>query len=99
MFSAIEETQQCWFNPISFENDSQFTLIGIMLGLAMYNSIILDIHFPMVIYRKLMGLPGRFEDLQDSHPVRNTAKYIIDMYVYLFYDEGVGKELDGTAGV
>jgi ubiquitin-protein ligase E3 A len=30
--------------PIKFE------LIGIILGLAIYNGVILDVHFPMVVY-------------------------------------------------
>uniref|UniRef100_W5MP96 HECT-type E3 ubiquitin transferase n=1 Tax=Lepisosteus oculatus TaxID=7918 RepID=W5MP96_LEPOC len=29
----------------------------------------LDVHFPMVVYRKLMGKKGTFRDLADSHPV------------------------------
>lgn len=69
MFILDEETQTFWFNPMSFENDGQFTLIGIVLGLAIYNNVILDIHFPMVVYRKLMGKLGIFEDLKASHPV------------------------------
>lgn len=58
-----------WFNPSSFENEGQFTLIGIVLGLAIYNNCILDVHFPMVVYRKLMGKKGTYLDLADSHPV------------------------------
>lgn len=69
MFTYNEHTRQFWFNPTSFENDGQFTLIGIVLGLAIYNSTIVDIHFPSVVYRKLMGKKGRFEDLKDLDPV------------------------------
>ncbi len=69
MFVHDEETRNFWFNPTSFENDGQFTLIGIVLGLAIYNNIILDIHFPMVVYRKLMGKKGIFSDLKELHPV------------------------------
>ncbi|XP_061189216.1 ubiquitin-protein ligase E3A-like [Saccostrea echinata] len=68
MFTYNEQTRQFWFNPTSFENDGQFTLIGIVLGLAIYNSTIVDIHFPSVVYRKLMGKKGRFEDLKDLDP-------------------------------
>lgn len=68
MFTYNEHTRQFWFNPTSFENDGQFTLIGIVLGLAIYNSTIVDIHFPSVVYRKLMGKKGRFEDLKDLDP-------------------------------
>lgn len=69
MFSCQADTQTMWFNPTSFETDAQFTLIGIVLGLAIYNNIILAVNFPMVLYRKLMGKKGSFEDLQDWNPV------------------------------
>ncbi len=73
MFTFDDETRCFWFNPTSFENDGQFTLIGIVLGLAIYNNVILDVHFPMVVYRKLMGKLGVFEDLLKSHPVREMT--------------------------
>lgn len=69
MFTYDESTKLFWYNPSSFENEGQFTLIGIVLGLAIYNNCILDVHFPMVVYRKLMGKKGTFRDLADSHPV------------------------------
>ena len=70
MFTYNEDTHNFWFNPTSFENDAQFTLIGVVLGLAIYNSTIVDIHFPAVVYRKLMGKKGTFEDLGDVDPVK-----------------------------
>ncbi|KAF6033800.1 UBE3A [Bugula neritina] len=69
MFAYDEDTRQFWFNPDSFENDAQFTLVGILLGLAIYNNIILDIRLPMVVYRKLMGKLGTLDDMELSHPV------------------------------
>ncbi|KAF0303632.1 Ubiquitin-protein ligase E3A [Amphibalanus amphitrite] len=68
MFTYSEETRAYWFNPTSFENDAQFTLIGIVVGLALYNNVILDMRFPMVVYRKLMGQKGTFEDLAELSP-------------------------------
>ena len=69
-----EDTRCLWFNPSAAEDlDREFTLIGILFGLAMYNSIILDIKFPPVIYRKLMGKTGTFEDLESSHLVDSFA--------------------------
>ncbi|XP_063068463.1 ubiquitin-protein ligase E3A-like isoform X2 [Engraulis encrasicolus] len=73
MFTYDESTRLFWFNPSSFENEGQFTLIGIVLGLAIYNNCILDVHFPMVVYRKLMGKKGTFRDLADSHPVLSQS--------------------------
>ena len=73
MFTYDEKTRMCWFNPTSFETDAQFVLIGLVLGLAIYNNIILDVYFPMVVYRKLFGKKGTFADLRDSHPVIHEA--------------------------
>lgn len=68
MFVHQEEMQSVWFNSTSFENEAQFTLIGIVLGLAIYNNVILAMNFPMVVYRKLMGIKGSFADLLDWNP-------------------------------
>ncbi|KAI5641912.1 HECT-domain (ubiquitin-transferase) domain-containing protein [Phthorimaea operculella] len=69
MFTTHPDTSTVWFNPTSFETEAQFTLIGIVVGLAIYNNIILAVNFPMVVYRKLMGKKGSFEDLADWNPV------------------------------
>lgn len=69
MFTLQPETRTMWFNTTSFESDAQFTLIGIVLGLAIYNNVILDVHFPMVVYRKLMGKKGTYYDLEDFNKV------------------------------
>ena len=77
MFTLNEETNAYWFNPTSFEVERQYTLIGIVLGLAIYNNIILDIQFPMVVYRKLMGRRGQLEDLQESQPVSVDGSQLV----------------------
>lgn len=49
------------------------------MGLAIYNNIILAVNFPMVVYRKLMGLKGSFTDLEDWNPVLyNSLKSMLD---------------------
>ena len=83
MFTYDERTKLFWFNPSSFENEGQFTLIGIVLGLAIYNNCILDVHFPMVVYRKLMGKKGTFRDLADSNPV---GSFLHTCYTSLFHN-------------
>ncbi|CAB3382980.1 Hypothetical predicted protein [Cloeon dipterum] len=35
----------------------EYHLIGVLMGLAVYNSTILDLHFPAVCYRKLLSPP------------------------------------------
>ncbi len=72
-----ESTQQHWINPSSLESDSEYQLIGLLLGLAIYNNIILDIRFPLVIYRKLLGCPVDFTDLYTSHPVLSPSPSVV----------------------
>ncbi|KAJ3408711.1 putative E3 ubiquitin-protein ligase, partial [Chytridiales sp. JEL 0842] len=68
MFTFDEDTLLCWFNPASFENNEEYRLVGTIIGLAIYNSIILDVQFPLGCYRKLLGTPVGLEDLKALHP-------------------------------
>uniref|UniRef100_UPI00358ED655 ubiquitin-protein ligase E3A-like isoform X2 n=1 Tax=Myxine glutinosa TaxID=7769 RepID=UPI00358ED655 len=91
MFTFDDATHLFWFNPSSLENEGQFTLIGIVLGLAIYNNCILDIHFPMVVYRKLMGKRGSFHDLVDSHPTLYRS-----LHYLLHYQGNVEEDIMAT---
>jgi E3 ubiquitin-protein ligase HECTD2 len=55
MFTYDEDSQFCYFNPNSFETTDQFFLVGVVLGLAIYNSTILDVAFPPFAFRKLLA--------------------------------------------
>jgi len=68
MFTHDEESRTYWFSPTALENAREFNLVGKVLGLAIYNGVILDVHFPMVVYKKLMGLTGTIDDLDDANP-------------------------------
>ncbi|UYV81069.1 HERC4 [Cordylochernes scorpioides] len=39
----------------SFEEDMMFYLIGIICGLAIYNFTIINLPFPLVLYKKLLN--------------------------------------------
>ena len=39
-----------------------------LVGLAIYNNITLDVHFPPVLFKKMLGWDGHFEDLEQAHP-------------------------------
>ena len=55
-------------------------LTGIILGLAIYNNVILDICFPMVVYRKLFGARGTYRDLLDYRPTLARGLHQLLMY-------------------
>lgn len=55
MFVYDEESQSCYFNPNTFETSDQYYLVGALLGLAIYNSTILDVELPPFAFRKLLA--------------------------------------------
>ncbi|KAI0485586.1 HECT-domain-containing protein [Xylaria cf. heliscus] len=77
LFIYDEDSQFCYFNPNTFETSDQYFLVGVVLGLAIYNSTILDVAFPPFAFRKLLasapapaaGTPGH------SRP---TMNYTLD---------------------
>jgi E3 ubiquitin-protein ligase HECTD2 len=57
MFVPCKEKNTYWFNMASIDSESEFHLVGILMGLAVYNSTILDIHLPPCCYKKLLSPP------------------------------------------
>jgi hypothetical protein len=53
-------------------------LIGVLLGLALFNSVILDIKFPLVIYKKLLNHKVDLEDLKEIDiELYNNFKFLL----------------------
>lgn len=58
MFVYHQHSHCYWFSVDNKEgNLREYNLIGVLMGLAVYNSNILDLHFPSVCYRKLLTPP------------------------------------------
>ena len=55
MFEYDEETRTSWFRRDSPESANEFLMLGIIVGLALYNSVLLDVHFPTIMYQMLLG--------------------------------------------
>ncbi|TMW64427.1 hypothetical protein Poli38472_013049 [Pythium oligandrum] len=68
MFTYDDETRTMWFNSDSLEATMEFELIGILLGLAIYNAVILDLQFPHIVYKKLMQCPLSLADVEIAMP-------------------------------
>uniref|UniRef100_A0A914ULP6 HECT-type E3 ubiquitin transferase n=1 Tax=Plectus sambesii TaxID=2011161 RepID=A0A914ULP6_9BILA len=69
MFVYSEETRLFWFNPGCTYCEREYRLIGILFGLAIYNQVLVDVRFPLVLYRKLFGRRAVFADLKQLDPV------------------------------
>nr|XP_053648254.1 probable E3 ubiquitin-protein ligase HECTD2 [Cherax quadricarinatus] len=57
MFVYHPSKRLYWFSLAQDGNLREYNLIGVLMGLAVYNSIILDVHFPAICYRKLLSPP------------------------------------------
>lgn len=68
LMRALQETRTYWFNPSSLEDEDEFMLVGLVLGLAIYNAVLLDFPLPLALYRKLIGQSCTLRDLQDMEP-------------------------------
>ena len=54
LFTYAEENRSFWFN-MNCRDDYEFRLVGVIIGLAIYNGVILDVHFPLIVYKKLIS--------------------------------------------
>ncbi|KAN0019256.1 hypothetical protein ACTFIV_008293 [Dictyostelium citrinum] len=89
MFKYNTTTNCFWFNPDSVDY-TEFELIGIIIGLALYNNIILDVHFPLVIFKKLLNLDLTMEDIESLDPevyqsfikIKTTEEDVSDWSLY-----------------
>ncbi|XP_026869280.2 probable E3 ubiquitin-protein ligase HECTD2 [Electrophorus electricus] len=57
MFMYVKDLHCHWFSSWKCDNCSEFRLVGALMGLAVYNSITLDIRFPPCVYKKLLTPP------------------------------------------
>ena len=54
-----------WFNKDCTWSSQEYYLIGVLIGLAVYNGIILNTNFPKVLFKKILRHPVRLQDIKD----------------------------------
>lgn len=69
MFKQYEETNTIWFSQDTFEDEAMYFLIGLICGLVIYNFIIINLPFPLALYKKLLKEPVGLVDVKDLSPV------------------------------
>ncbi|KHO02025.1 hect [Metarhizium album ARSEF 1941] len=77
MFLYDEDSQYCYFNPATFETSDQFFLVGVVMGLAIYNSTILDVALPPFAFRKLLAAAPAHGLGMSSRP-RPSMQYTLE---------------------
>ena len=94
MFRQPSEHKQglLWFNSdslfLSVETEL-FEHIGVLVGVALYNSILLDLHMPRALFKKLKGEKVGLADLAQLQP--ELAK---GLQILLDYDGNVKEAFD-----
>jgi E3 ubiquitin-protein ligase HERC4 len=79
MFNYYEESRQIWFNDQSLEEHDMYHLIGALCGLAIYNSIIIELPFPLALYKKLLKEQVNLNDLKSLSPtIANSLEQLLD---------------------
>lgn len=65
-------------NRIWFRNGSDLEMIeyiGRLVGIALYNDVVLNIPFPSLLFKKLLNIPVQFDDLEEIEPeIYNSLK-------------------------
>jgi hypothetical protein len=102
MFTMNDESRLCWFAQSPLEDElalDEYNMVGRLIGLAIYNGIILDIHFPLALYKKLalaaesqsdsnrLDEHWDLDDLMEIDPVRVIALFIclrLSIYVLVY---------------
>lgn len=80
MFAYHEETRLLWFSPSTFETSEMFFVIGLLCGLAIYNSVLIDLPFPLALYKKLLKKPVSLDDIWEIEP--NVGRSLQELLNY-----------------
>ncbi|XP_039606088.1 probable E3 ubiquitin-protein ligase HERC4 isoform X1 [Polypterus senegalus] len=83
MFQVDDSSGLLWFRQE--EGSELYHLIGLLCGLALYNDCVADFHFPLALYKKLLGFEVTLEDLEELSPTvgRSLQEILNDDYIDL----------------
>ncbi|XP_024115134.1 probable E3 ubiquitin-protein ligase HERC3 [Oryzias melastigma] len=88
MFTHYKDSNLLWFSDKCFVEQNWFHLIGIICGLAIYNSTVVDLHFPLALYKKLLDVSPSLEDFKELSPTEaRSLQQLLD------YE---GRDVEGT---
>ncbi|XP_036336674.1 probable E3 ubiquitin-protein ligase HERC4 [Rhagoletis pomonella] len=87
MFKEFEDSRTLWFADVTFETEDMYFLIGVICGLAIYNFIIINLPFPLALYKKLLDEPVDISDLRDISPALANSMESILNYNQIDFEE------------
>ncbi|KAM4734007.1 putative E3 ubiquitin-protein ligase HERC3 [Anableps anableps] len=81
MFMFNDSETLAWFSSKPSQEDQRFYLFGVLCGLALYNKMIIYLPFPLVLFKKLLGVKPSLDDLKEFSPsVGKSLQCILDEY-------------------
>lgn len=79
MFKEFEDSRVMWFADVTFETENMYFLIGVLCGMAIYNFTIINLPFPLALYKKLLSKPVDLSDLREMSPTEaNSMQALLD---------------------
>uniref|UniRef100_A0A3Q3E855 HECT and RLD domain containing E3 ubiquitin protein ligase 4 n=1 Tax=Labrus bergylta TaxID=56723 RepID=A0A3Q3E855_9LABR len=79
MFRYHDDSRLIWFSNKTFEDIDLFHLIGVICGLAIYNFTIVELNFPVALYKKLLKKKPTLDDLKELQPaVGRSLQQLLD---------------------
>jgi hypothetical protein len=68
MFLSAPNGRSTVINMCNTYSEAEYRLVGVMLSLAVYNNVILDVHFPPAMYKLLLGRDVNLDDINSVDP-------------------------------
>ncbi|CAK6973243.1 uncharacterized protein LOC128359488 [Scomber scombrus] len=96
MFMFNDSKTLAWFPSRATQDEKRYFLFGVLCGLALFNQCIIHLPFPLVLFKKLLGVKPSLEDMMEFSPcIGKTLQYILeeddienlDMYFLINWDE------------
>ncbi|XP_056272847.1 probable E3 ubiquitin-protein ligase HERC4 [Pseudoliparis swirei] len=90
MFMFNDSETLAWFpSTTTEEGKTNFFLLGVLCGLALYNHSLIHFPFPLALFKKLLGVEPTLDDLKEFSPAVGKRLQCI-----LGYEEEELKDLD-----
>ncbi|KAJ8000716.1 hypothetical protein DPEC_G00183240 [Dallia pectoralis] len=84
-----QESGLAWFTADDWSITDEFYFLGMLCGKALYNQCVLNLCFPLALFKKLLRLTPTLDDLKELFPTEASAlQYVLDQ------DEDVVETLD-----
>ncbi|KAJ8383050.1 hypothetical protein SKAU_G00038280 [Synaphobranchus kaupii] len=69
MLELHEDSRLVWFMPEGRCEQDVYYFLGILCGMALYSKCVVNFHFPLALFKKLLGLMLTLEDLKELSPI------------------------------